>query len=125
MAIPPKLEKELEVLKEQFTIEIVEDPNLINLIFKNFPLGEGFSVSASDLLLQVPKTYPDTGPDMFWTDTSVTFADGRIPQAAESIEQYLGRSWRRFSWHRPAWNPVIDNMHSHIEFIYRRLKDKT
>jgi hypothetical protein len=124
MTLLPKLEKEIAELRETFTIEIIEDPNFVNLIFKEFPLGEGFNMTTSDLLLRVPRSYPDTGPDMFWTEPTLIFANGQIPQAAESIENHISRSWRRFSWHRQPWNPTIDNLHGHIEFIKRRLRDK-
>jgi hypothetical protein len=124
MAIPPRLEKELAELREQYTIETIEDSSFINLIFKDFPLGDGFNLPTSDLLLMIPKTYPDTGPDMFWVDQQITLTNGLMPQAAESIEQYMNRTWRRFSWHRSPWNPTIDNMHNHMEFIHKRLRDK-
>ncbi len=122
MPIPPRLEAEIIELRKSFEVEIIEDDQNVNLVFKDFPLGDAFNVPKSDLLLKVPKTYPDAGPDMFWTDTVVTFADGRIPQATELIEVNLGRQWRRFSWHREAWNPTFDNMHGHIEFVKARLR---
>jgi len=124
MALPPRLEKEIEELHETLDIEIIEDSGFINLIFKDFPLGDGFNMAASDLLLRVPRSYPDTGPDMFWTEPALTLANGQIPQSTDSIETHLGRSWRRFSWHRQPWNPTIDNLHGHIEFINRRLREK-
>jgi hypothetical protein len=122
MAIPPRLEIEIKELETELNLEVAEDNEYINLVFKGFPLEGGFNVPSTDLLLKVPKTYPDAGPDMFWVDPVVTFADGRIPQAAENLEDHLGRQWRRFSWHRPAWNPTIDNLHGHIEFIKARLR---
>ena len=122
MAIPPRLEKELQELRETFTIEVSEDADYVLMVIKEFPLGEAFNMATSDLLLKVPKAYPDASPDMFWTHEEVKYADGRTPQAAENIEDALGKKWRRFSWHRPAWNPTIDNMHGHIEFIKSRLR---
>jgi hypothetical protein len=122
MAIPPRLKTEIDELKGALAFEISEDAEYVFLILKEFPLGNGFNVPTSDLLLKIPKSYPDTGPDMFWTAPNVAFADGRIPQGAESIEQILGKDWRRFSWHRQPWNPIVDNMHNHIEFIRFRLR---
>lgn len=121
MAIPPRLEVELTALRKEFQIEVSEDNEFIYLIFKDFPLGNNFNIQTTDLLLKVPKTYPDAGPDMFWVKPNVTFPDGRFPQAADSFENALGSQWQRFSWHRP-WNPTIDNMHGHIEFIKARLR---
>lgn len=122
MAIPPRLATEIEELRKVFTIEVSEDADYVVMVLKNFPVGEVFNMAETDLLLKIPKAYPDAWPDMFWTHPDVKCSDGRTPQAAENVEEVIGRQWRRFSWHRPAWNPTIDDMHSHIEFIKARLR---
>jgi hypothetical protein len=122
MAIPPRLESEINELRQTLTIEVSEDADYVFTVFKDFPLGAVFNMPNSDLLLKVPKTYPEAGPDMFWTHPDVTFSDGRIPEAAQNFEDVLGQKWRRFSWHRTSWNPTVDNMHSHLEFIRARLR---
>jgi len=122
--LPPRLEAEIEQLKQAFQIQVAEDPQFVNLIFKEFPLGSAYNLDSSDLLLRVPRTYPEAGPDMFWVDERLLLKDGRVPQAADSFETYLDRRWRRFSWHRSAWNPSFDNMHSHIEFIRKRINEQ-
>ena len=124
MTLPPKLEREIAELRATNQIEVIEDPDYINLVFGAFPLGEGYNIAASDLLLRVPRSYPDAGPDMFWVAKEVVLATGSAPQAAESIETYLGKPWRRFSWHRKSWNPTFDNLHGHMEFIRRRLREQ-
>lgn len=125
MSLPPKLETELASLRELYAIETAEDSAVISLVFKGFLLGDGFNVAASDLLVRVPRTYPDAGPDMFWVDQGVKLATGAVPQGAESIETHLGRPWRRFSWHRRGpWNPNFNNMQTYIEFVRRRLREK-
>ena len=123
MALPPRLEQEVQALRDQYQVEVCEEGDWINLTFVNFPIGDGFSVASSNLLIRVQRTYPDAGPDMFWLDVAVLLSNGRPPQAAESVESYLGRSWRRFSWHRQSWNPSIDNLHGYLEFIRRRLRE--
>jgi len=126
MTLPPRLESELdELTRASYNIEVVEEPDFINLVFKGFPLGPGFNMAQSDLLLMIPRAYPDAGPDMFWVDPGVMLASGQIPQSAETVEQRLNRPWRRFSWHRQGspWNPTIDNLRGHIEFVQRRLKE--
>ena len=125
MALPPRLDKELQELLSEHKVEVSEEGDWINLIFRDFPIGDGFNVASSDLLVRVQRTYPDAGPDMFWLDTKVTLSSGQIPQSAEAIEgPYAARAWRRFSWHRKSWNPSVDNLHSYLEFIRRRLRDK-
>jgi hypothetical protein len=127
MTLPPRLQCEIgELMETPCNIEVSEDPDFINLVFRAFALGEGYSAPESDLLLKVPRSYPEAGPDMFWLDTEITLANGQIPQSAENIEAHLGKNWRRFSWHRQGspWNPTIDNIHGYIEFIRRRLREK-
>src|SRR5258708_21640224 len=127
MPLPPRLEQELDELRSQYQIEVKEEPDTINLMFAQFALGDGYSVAHTDLLLRIPRSYADAGPDMFWTTVEVVLAGGQIPQTAESIERYVDRDWRRFSWHRAAsspWNPNTDNLHGYLEFIRRRLREK-
>jgi hypothetical protein len=123
MPVPPRLEKEINELRKQWEIELYEDADFVALVLKNFPVGNGYSVANCDLLLKVPKSYPDAGPDMFWTDPRLTLANGQIPQSGEAIEAFIGGQWRRFSWHRSSWNPNVDNMHGHVEFVRKRLRD--
>ncbi len=123
VTLPPRLQKELDELKSDYQIEVSEEGDWINLVFAAFPLGQGFSPTTSDLLLRIPRSYPDAGPDMFWLDPSVKLSTGQVPQSAESLELCMGRNWRRFSWHRKAWSPSIDNTHGYLEFIRRRLRE--
>jgi len=124
VTFPPRLDKELAELREQYAIETVEEKESIILVIQGFQLGDGFTKSASDLLLQIPRSYPDAGPDMFWVDEDVRLASGELPQAAEATTEIHGRIRRRFSWHRARWNPTIDNLHGHLEFIRKRLREK-
>ncbi len=127
MPLPPRLEQELNELRSQHQIEVKEETDVINVIFLGFVIGDGYAVTHSDLLLRIPRSYADAGPDMFWMAPAVLLANGQTPQAADSRERYVDREWRRFSWHRPPsnpWNPNIDNLHSHLEFIRKRLREK-
>ncbi len=124
MTPPPKLIKEIEDLGQTLPIEVIEEPDSIDLVFRNFDVGEGFNLPRCDLLVRMPRTYPDAGPDMFWTTPELTLANGQVPQAAEHMETYIGRRWRRFSWHRRSWNPTVDNLVGYLEFVRHRLREK-
>ncbi len=124
MSLPPKLEREIAELQRTLNIAVQEDSSYVNVVFRDFALGPGFNVASADLLIRVPRSYPDSGPDMFWTDPSVVLPDGREPQGANVREQYLGREWRRFSWHRSRWDSVADNLFSYLEFIHHRLAQR-
>ena len=124
MSLPPRLEKELDELRREHPVNTLEEGPWINLVLPSFSIGDGFNVPSSDLLLRLQLTYPDAGPDMFWLETKVLLANGQCPKNAELIEFYVARQWRRFSWHRKAWSPSIDNLSSYVEFVRRRLKEK-
>src|SRR5947209_2730416 len=120
MPLPPRLEQELNELRAHHQIQVIEEAEIINVILLDFAVGPGYCRSHSDLLLRIPRSYPDAGPDMFWMGLEVLLENGQVPQAADSRERYVERDWRRFSWHRPPstpWNPNVDNLHSHLEFI--------
>jgi hypothetical protein len=124
VTLPPRLDKEIAELLQEHAVNVQEEGDHIAIILPSFKLGEGFNKASSDLLIQVPRSYPDAGPDMFWLDVDITLANGSIPQSAESTATLSGRNWRRFSWHRAAWNPSVDNLHGYLEFIRRRLREK-
>lgn len=124
VTLPPRFEKELEELRGTLTVDVAEEGDSVLVTIRAFPLGDGYNKAASDLLLQIPRSYPDAAPDMFWLEQDVTLASGAIPQSAEATATIAGRSWRRFSWHRASWNPSVDNLHGQLEFIRRRLSEK-
>jgi hypothetical protein len=134
--LQPQLSDELDNLGKQFSMKIVEEPLVINLIIEAFPTSSLYNPSTTNLLLRIPRSYPDAGLDMFWTDEAVVLADGTIPNGATSIETYAGldvlpqfknKRWRRFSWHvgNPTkWNPSLDNIESYLEFIRKRFSQR-
>lgn len=120
--LPAKLASEVEDLRATLVVEALEEPDYINLIIPGFPTGDGYSVPTTTLLLRVPRAYPDAGLDMFWTETCLTLSNGSAPQAAESIECYMGREWRRFSWHHNGWAPSTQGLAAYLEFVRRRFR---
>jgi hypothetical protein len=122
--LPPRLSSELENISKEYKIEVVEEADFINLIFQQFPASAHFNHPTTTMLLRIPRAYPDAGPDMFWTDIDLKLADGNIPKQSDSLETYMGRQWRRFSWHHNRWNPNVDNLHSYIDFVRRRFNER-
>ncbi|MFI5089184.1 MAG: E2/UBC family protein [Terriglobales bacterium] len=119
MALPPRLAKEIEQL--ELKPEVAEDGSVVNLVFRDYPVPPGYNRSTTDLLVRIPLSYPDAGPDMFWTSPVLTLANGAAPQGSDLLETYMGQQWRRFSWHT-IWRPNIDNLHSYMHFVRRRLE---
>jgi hypothetical protein len=121
--LPPRLAKEVSELQEAYRIKVVET-DLFCLIFEAFPTATHFNKSETELLIRVPRPYPDAGPDMFWTDEDLALENGQIPQGADSVEVHLGKRWRRFSWHHSRWNPVVDDLQSYLAFVRRRFETR-
>jgi Prokaryotic E2 family E len=119
MALPPRLLKEIEQL--EMKPDVTEDGTVINLVFKGHPIPPGYSCSTADLLIRIPLSYPDAGPDMFWTNPALKLANGAAPQNGDLLETYMGQQWRRFSWHT-TWRPNVDNLSSYMHFVRRRLE---
>jgi hypothetical protein len=94
----------------------------VYITLRTLPLPEGvYTVAATDVLFITDSQYPLSAMDMFWTDPAVLRRDGSVPAGGESIETYLRRPWRRFSWHRNgAWNPVGNCLLDHFEFMQAR-----
>lgn len=103
-------------------VEVVTEGDRLFILVRQAPLPPGrFRLERSDVLLITDRQYPLSAMDMFWVEVGVLRRDGSIPRSAEAIEQYLGRSWRRFSWHRNSvWsskgNPLLD----HYAFVEQR-----
>jgi hypothetical protein len=125
MALLPRVIAEIDELKARYDLEVIEEPSYICVILRDFEVGDGYNFAASDLLLRIPRSYPDANPDMFWVRPDLTLAGGAVPQSAECVEQHVGRSWRRFSWHWPQpWNPNLGDLTTYITFVRRRLNEK-
>jgi hypothetical protein len=109
---------ELEELREaKYKIVLNETDGVVNLAFKDYPLPPVYNKTRTTLLLRIPMSYPNGNPDMFWTEPDLLCANGEIPTKADQIETYLGKQWRRFSWHPQGWNPGIGNLRMYLEFV--------
>lgn len=120
VVLPPELERELGALRKDYALEVIEEPEVINVIISEFPTGQLYSSPSTTLLLRVPRAYPEAGQDMFWTDTSLVLATGALPQAGETIETYAGREWRRFSWHHNGWHGRMQSTPAYLDFVRKR-----
>lgn len=126
MSLPPQLETDLRTLRDQgFNVVDHRDPSNPNRIFVEFdgyPLPSGWSKKETRLLLITDISYPNSKLDMFWVDQDLMLDGNRAPQAGEAIETYMGKQWRRFSWHVQKWNPAIDNLRSYLDTVDARLR---
>lgn len=109
------------------TGEVLEQGMQVYVVLHDVKLPTGvFAVETTTVLFSTDKQYPLSAMDMFWTDVEVVRADGSVPQNADTIEQYLDRSWRRFSWHRNSiWNAGGNPLLDHYAFMETRLELET
>lgn len=108
-----------------FQFEVIPDQGQICLVIKAYRLPAGYDPELTDLLLRLPPGFPDAQPDMFWCDPPVRLVStGAYPQAADSMEPYLGRTWQRFSRHLGAgvWKPGVDGLGSYLTLIRSELE---
>lgn len=122
--IPVELQNHVDTLSKMgYVLEFREQTPQILILFHSFPLPNGiYNKTHTELLVFTTAEYPNAGFDMFWTDQDLTLVNGSVPRGAEAIESYVGKAWRRFSWHlnRP-WNPSLDSLLSHVSMIEERL----
>jgi len=104
-----------------YRVTVVEADSIGNVVFTDYSVPLGYSKTTSTLLVRAPLSYRNGRPDMFWTDIDLMLAQGGVPAQAENIETYLGRQWRRFSWHLQNWNPATDDLRTYLEFVDNRL----
>ncbi|TCC38888.1 E2/UBC family protein [Kribbella speibonae] len=92
----------------------------VNLILAEFPTP-GLDRDTVDLLLRLPFGFPDATPDMFWVSPALT-AKGAVIAGTEVSENYLGRSWQRWSRHIGGqWRPGVDNLETYLAYVRRAL----
>lgn len=97
------------------------------LIIENFPVTpEGkFNTAVAQLLILIPRGYPDVAPDMFYFHPAVQFAGSNAnPAQADVNENHFGTNWQRWSRHSTpeAWRPGIDGVNSYVQRVLTALK---
>lgn len=122
MALP---QFDLDYLSDRgLDYELAADAGMTCVIIRGWGLPQGYDRTTTDLLIRLPAQYPDTAPDMWWFDPAVHFASGSPPPATQATEQYLGRSWQRWSRHFAAgqWKSGVDGLENYLALIRRDLE---
>jgi hypothetical protein len=106
-------------------IQLVESVMQIFVLLEKVQLPAGaYRPDHTDVLFITDQQYPVSAMDMFWTEVDVVRPDGSIPTGGDSIESYLDRQWRRFSWHRNGiWKPTGNCLLDHFEFMQARFAE--
>ena len=121
MELPRALQADAEELSSITGCEVRLDASdgRIFVVVTGVRLPAGTYVrDRSDVLLLTDFQYPMSAMDMFYMEPEVQPCAGPVPEHASAIEHYLGRPWRRWSWHRNGiWKPGTDSVLSHWAFV--------
>ena len=100
-------------------VELIPEASQIGVVVKQAALPPGtYNKATSDVLMLTDYQYSMSAMDMFYMEPDVQHRTGAIPAHASSVEQHVGRPWRRWSWHRNGiWIPATDNLLSHWAFV--------
>lgn len=103
-------------------VEVHQEGNRLYAVARGYALPDGIAqIVATDVLFMADTQYPISAMDMFWTDLDVVRVDGSTFKNSDSIEQHLGRPWRRFSYHRNGtWNSGGNPLLHHYAFMESR-----
>ena len=86
--------------------------------------GGRFDAEQADILVLLPKGYPDVAPDMFhllpWVKLKNTNA---YPRKADHSETFAGKQWQRWSRHNTEWRPGIDGIWTMLKRIETALAE--
>jgi hypothetical protein len=88
-------------------------------------LPTGWSAASANVWFIVPVQYPTARPDCFWTEESLTLADGGVPQSTGPTP-YPGNAsvpLRWFSWHVASWSPNDDTLTTYLNVIRNRFME--
>ncbi|MEW8441816.1 MAG: E2/UBC family protein [Candidatus Thiodiazotropha taylori] len=117
-------EDQLAAIQHQFDqIDIVQSGQLRLIVIHNVPIPKGWDRDSTDLMIQVPPSYPPAALDMFWIFPHIKLPSGAWPNRGDQFEQHGGVNWQRFSWHYAGnrWHPSRDSLSSHLRFCMTRL----
>jgi hypothetical protein len=120
--LPPLDQAYLGALSPAHAVSI--EGGMTCVVIPSFSLPAGFTSASADLLLRLPAGYPDLQPDMWWFCPLVQRINGQPIEATQLMENYLGRTWQRWSRHLNAgqWRPGLDSIESYLALVRRELR---
>ena len=123
--MPLLVEEDYEYLSEIGQAHEEFEPQR-SLIFRNFPLPEGVyaadgrPVQTVHVLVEIPANYNLSGPDMFWVNPTLLFANGtQIVAASQGGDprNVGGETFERWSrhWGHIGWKPGQDTISTIVD----------
>jgi Prokaryotic E2 family E len=100
------------------------------LVIRDYEVPGGYSPRAVDLLLQIPRDYPDAALDMWWVFPEVRFErTSSRPTNTDVFQPFAGfapeptRQWQRFSRH-PQWRLGVDDLRSYLASLHSTMENE-
>ena len=94
------------------------------VILRDYGLPDGkFQVSKADILILLPRSYPDAPPDMFYALPWLTLVpSSRYPRQADRPLNFNGQRWQRWSRHNNEWRVGADGIWTMLKRIETALE---
>ncbi len=89
------------------------------IIFRDYPIPEGYKVRFADMALSISPSYPDTQIDMANFFPALELVSGKVMQRLTPVN-IEGKQYQQWSRHRTQANPWrigLDSVCSHILLV--------
>jgi hypothetical protein len=108
-----------------YDFDVVVESGNTGIVLKSVMLPAGkFCCETADVLILLPKGYPDCPPDMFYVSPKLTLAGtGQVPKACTVEHRFGGRVWQRWSRHNNAWRPGVDGLRTMVARVQTALAE--
>ena len=106
-----------------YAFEVLTEDGHTGVVLKDLLLPAGkFNCETADVLILLPRGYPDCPPDMFYVSPKLVLAGtGQIPKACTAEHRFGGRVWQRWSRHNNAWRPGVDGLQTMVARVQTAL----
>ncbi len=119
---------EIELLRLRYG-QVYCDNDLSKWVhISRFNLPYGWNRKTTELLIEIPPTYPHTPPYDFFIDPDLKTKDGRTPSHYEENSRYKKQGWAWLCLHIQNWSPhhnVVDgdNLLTVCQCVYTELTE--
>jgi hypothetical protein len=119
---PARLVEDIAELRAAgLQVELDSDAARFYVIIRSFALPAAYEPNVVDVMVMTDYQYPLSALDMFWTEPHVRCCSGGWPANADQFSDFAGRTWQRWSYHYPGWDPVRHSLLTHLGVFQARL----
>lgn len=123
MALPSSDRAYLERQAIQFREAVHGSHNGVIFPGWAFPPGK-FDSGSGDLLILLPRGYPDCPPDMFYLNPWLRLTtNAQYPYKADVAFDFGGVKWQRWSRHNNEWRQGVDGIWTMLKRVEHALQE--